>query len=99
MSVRSDVKLFGRDKIVRNKEGIPIGRAILKDSYEPGSDIALVLLNVPRSLVVSLLDTIFYIDDCPYKIQHDINKVKVTMTPIRYTINNFYLKPVLDAKS
>lgn len=96
MSLRSDIRLFEKDKILRNKDGVPIGRAILRSSYKVGSDIALVLLIVPKSLIISLLDTIFYVDDHPYKIQNDINPIKITTTSIKYMINNFYLKSVQD---
>lgn len=98
-SIREKVRLFSRDKIVRDKEGRPLGRAVLLDkNYKIGEKIPITILDVSKSKVKDLIDTTFYIDDFPYKIQKNISKLKVRSTSIRYMINNFYMEPAKNAK-
>jgi len=94
MTDLKELKLFERDRMIRNKDGKPIGRVILAGKYVHNERLAVALMEIPKELVNNFINNIYYINDDPYKIQDNLNPIKISRTKHKYIINGFYLEPV-----
>lgn len=87
-----NLKFFNKDRILRDKSGRPIGRAVLASNYVIGANIPIAVLTVPKAFFRSLKSVVFYVDKVPYKIPDDLPKSKLSHTIDKIMVNNFYLE-------
>ena len=88
------MKTFERDRILRNKQGRPIGRVILVDKYKESDRIPIAVVEIPRSLTGDPTKIDMYIDGRKYKLQDNINRIKIGGDSFRHLINGVYLELV-----
>jgi len=85
---------FEKDGLVRNAQGIPLGRVVLAEPYVKGEDIKVATLTVPKSQNGSLLGSTYYVDGLPYKLPADLPEVKITRYRNRWVADTFVLERV-----
>jgi len=88
------LKYFNKDRILRDKSGRPIGRAVLAMEFTVGANIPIAVLTVPRAFFKHLKNVVFYVDEMPYKIPNDLSTSKLSYTVDKIMANNFYLERV-----
>jgi hypothetical protein len=88
------VDYFEKDGLVRNAQGIPLGRIVLAEPYVKGEDISVATLTVPLNQSESLLGSMYYIDGQPYKLPDDLPTVKLSKYRNRWVADSFILKKV-----
>lgn len=84
---------FVVDRIVRNKDRRPLGRCVFKAkfNYTKGMDeIPIALCEFPKIYVKDPRGMVFYIDEIAYRIQDNLNDVRVNKSdPTKVIVNNF----------
>jgi hypothetical protein len=92
------VATFIRDRLVRSKEGLPLGRVVLVDdnSYEKGvATLYVALLECPTERVKNLFQTDFYIDGILYRVQDKVNMLRISKLKNKTCVNHVYLERVV----
>lgn len=87
-------KTFASDRILRNEQGLPMGRAVLVGDYEPGKDIAMAVLEVFNALPTTVKNLVFYVDGEKYKVPADHPDAKMSVSNGKLLLNNFFLVKV-----
>ena len=98
MSGKIIFKTFNVDRLLRDLNGVPIGRVSLIGEYKLESKIPIAVMEVFDKNNVKAIGN-FYIDGKPYKVQDDINPVRFTGINGKVYVNNFYLVEVENDKT
>lgn len=87
------LKTFIKDRLVRNKEGIPVGRCIILDDsmYEEGKALSIVLLKIPMSYYTGF--NYIYIDGYAYNLPKDIPSIRKSRNGPNIILNTVVLEP------
>jgi len=88
-------KTFSQDHVLRDRNGSPLGRAILveDDLYREGKPfrVALLLVPVHRTKKAQALD--YYVDGIRYRIPPGVPDLKIRQSEGMHRVNNFTMEP------
>lgn len=92
------VKVFHGDHLVRYEDGRPLGRVILRGSYDSTEDrIYCVLMTIPKQYMSEIKGQYFWIDGEKYQIAKDTSDIRFSGNKIEHRVNSFYLEKVAEA--
>lgn len=86
--------MFEHDKLLRNAEGVPIGRVVLTEKgFDPESEmLAIAVLKAPKVFFNGILGKTVWVDNIEYVIPRDLHPLKVGGTSTDYLVNSFFLE-------
>lgn len=86
-------KTFMKDRLIRDKSGVPIGRCVLVDdsAYEEGTPLFVVIVSIPVSYYGA--HSHVYIDGTPYLIPKKVPPVRRSSNGLNVVLNNVTLIP------
>ena len=89
-------KTLLHDHVVRDVQGVPLGRAILlmDDSYREGESLRVALLTVSVAKAKKVQSLVFYLDGLPYRVSPDTPALRIRQHGAVHRVNNFVLEPV-----
>lgn len=85
---------FSFDKLLRDKNYRPVGRAVLMNEFSGEDKVYCVLLTAPKEYISDVRGHTFYIDGVGYQIAKDTPEIRFTKTPLSIQVNTFYLEKV-----
>lgn len=86
------LRTFIKDRLIRDKNGIPIGRCVLLEdsAYEEGKSLSVVLVKIPISYYNS--NDSIYIDGSSYRIPKKAAMVRKNTDGRNIILNNVILE-------
>jgi len=94
MNKEEQAAYFKMERILRDKEGKPVGRVVLVDDFRPGEPLKVSILKVPRQYMDKVVGHEFYIGKYIYKVPEDIHYIKVTHNAVDHLLNSFVMEYV-----
>lgn len=88
------MKVFQRDKILRDVKGRPVGRVVIASDYKEGERLPVAVMEIPRTITGNPVEIDVYIDGIKYRPQKDIHSIRIGGDHLRHLVNSFYLEPI-----
>jgi hypothetical protein len=87
---------FSKDHVLRDRNNMPIGRAVVKDGFKfkKGIPIPVDLLMISEGKTSRPENLTYYVDGHPYRIPRNTPRVRFLTANGRHHVNSFILEPV-----
>ncbi len=89
-------KTFKTDHIVRDVQGVPLGRIILRneEDYTEGLPLNVVCLTVAEGVTLNVKSLDYYIDGFCYRIPENISSRRIMLVGGKHRVNSFTMEIV-----